>query len=98
MFYILTSLQLYKRHDAVSSSDNDMYASDAEKLPKEAARPRSMTVDARSTEGDTEEGLDEARDGCVETESEDDNPEATRRYWEMKRKKEGIRKVCYHVP
>jgi hypothetical protein len=82
----------------VSSSDNDMYASDAEMLPKEAARLRSMTADARSAEGDAvEEGFDEAGDGRIETESEDDNPEATRRYWEMKWKKEGIHRVCYRV-
>ena len=80
MTYIHTLLQLYKKH-VVSLSDNDLCASDAKKLPKEAARQRSMTVDARSTEGDTvEEGFDKAEDGCVETESEDDNPEATRRY------------------
>jgi hypothetical protein len=29
-----------------------------------------------------------------ETESEDEDPEATRRYWMVKRKKEGIHKVC----
>ena len=63
----------------VSLSNNDIYASDAEKLLKEAARPRLMTIDARFTEGDTvEEGFDEVGDENVETESEDDNPEATR--------------------
>ena len=30
----------------------------------------------------------------IDTESEDDDPEATRQYWEVKRKNEGIRKVC----
>jgi hypothetical protein len=71
-----------------------MDTSDAENLTNETARPSSMSVDARATKGDaTEEGSDEARGGHVETESEDENPEATRRYWEMKRKKEGIYKV-----
>jgi hypothetical protein len=99
MIYILTSPQLYKKHDTVSLSDNNMYASDAEKLRRRAARPRSMTVNARSSEGDTvEERIDEAGDGRIETESEDEDPEATRRYWEAKQKKEGIHQVCYHVP
>ena len=89
MIYILTSLQLYKKPDVVPSSDDGLYASDAEKLTKEAVRPRSTTIDAGSTEGDTvEEGLDDVEDS-LETESEDDNPEATRRYWEAKQKKEG---------
>jgi hypothetical protein len=73
-----------------------MYTSDAENSMKETARASSMSVDARATEGDAvEEGIDEAEGGCiVETESEDDDPEATRRYWEAKRKKEGVHKVC----
>jgi len=79
MIYILTSLQLYKKCDAVSLSDNDLYASDAEKLPRDTVRLRSITVDARSAEGDTvEEGFNEAGDGCIETESEDNNPKAIR--------------------
>jgi hypothetical protein len=59
-----------------------MYTSDAENLMKETARASSTSVDTRATEGDTvEEGIDEAGGGCiVETESEDDDPEATRRY------------------
>ena len=98
MIYILTWLQLYKKCEVVSLSNNDMYASDAEKLLKEAARPRLMTIDARFTEGDTvEEGFDEVGDENVETESEDDNLEATRQYWEVKQKQEGIHKVYYHV-
>jgi hypothetical protein len=76
-------------------SDNEKYASDTEDLPKGAARPSSTTVDARPTEGDAvEEGTDEAGDGRIETESEDEDPAATRRYWEVKRKKEGVHKVC----
>jgi len=77
MIYVLILLQLYKKHDtvAISSSDNNIYASDAEKLPKEAVRPRSMTADARSSKGDTvKKGFDKAG----KTESKDDNSEATR--------------------
>jgi hypothetical protein len=58
-----------------------MHASDVEDLPKGAARPSSTSVDARSTEGDdVEEGIDEAGGGHVESESENEDPEATRRY------------------
>jgi hypothetical protein len=72
-----------------------MYTSDAENSTKGTARPSSMTDDARATEGDAvEEGIDEAGGGRVETESEDEDPEATRRYWDVKRKKEGVHKVC----
>jgi len=59
-----------------------MITSDAEN----STMGTSMTVDI-------ETDFDEAG-GCVETESEDENPEATRRYWEAKRKKEGVHKVC----
>ncbi len=43
--------------------------------------------------GATEEGFDGAGVRSVETESEDEDPAATRRYWEVKRKKEGAHKV-----
>ncbi len=99
--YIHTLLQLYKKRDSVYSSDNDMYASDADNLPKGVARQSSMSmsVGARSTEGDVAdgEGFDEVEGGHVETESEDEDPEATRRYWEAKRKKEGVHKVRNHI-
>jgi hypothetical protein len=52
-----------------------------------------MTVDTRATE----EEFDDTGSGHVDTESEDEDPEATRRYWEVKRKKEGahqVRDVC----
>ena len=72
-----------------------MYASTNENSPKGAVSQRSMTVDASATKGEVvEEGFDEAGSGPGETESEDENPEATRQYWEVKRKKEGICKVC----
>ena len=72
-----------------------MYASTAENSPKGAATPSSMSVDAWTNDGDgVEEGIDGAESGHIETESEDEDPEATRRYWEVKRKKEGVHKVC----
>lgn len=77
---VLTFLQLYKKRDTVSSSDNDMYESNAETLLKKAVRLRSTTVDVRSTEGEAEKGFDEAGGGCIETESKDENPEATKQY------------------
>jgi hypothetical protein len=61
-----------------------MFTSDAENSTKGT----SMTVDV-------EKDFDEARGGHVETESEDEDPEATRRYWEVKRKKEGVHKVRF---
>ena len=72
-----------------------MYASNAENSSKGAATPSLMSVDAWTNNGDgVEEGIDETKSGHIDTESEDDNPEATRRYWEVKWKNEGIRKVC----
>jgi len=66
-----------------------MFTSDAEN----STMGTSMTVDI-------EEDFDEARGGPgghVETESDDEDLEATRRYWEVKRKKEGVHKVCFSV-
>ena len=72
-----------------------MYASNAENSSKGAATPSSMSVDAWTNDGDgVEEGIDGAESGHIDTESEDDDPEATRRYWEVKRKNEGVCKVC----
>jgi hypothetical protein len=68
-----------------------MYASDAANSTERPAS--SVTVDTRATEGD---GVKEGMDGeveSVETESEDENPTATARYWELKRKKDGVHKV-----
>ena len=67
-------------------------ASDAERSTKGLAGPSPVGTGA--TEGDaTEEVSDGAGIRGIETESEDEDPAATRRYWEVKRKKEGVHKV-----
>ena len=40
-----------------------------------------------------DEAIGEAGAGNTESESDDDDPEATKRYWEAKRMKEGVKKV-----
>ena len=49
-----------------------------------------MVEDGPVTKDTVEEGIAEAG---AETETEDEDPEATKRYWEVKRKKDGIHMV-----
>ena len=44
-------------------------------------------------EESVDEAIGEAGAGNTESESDDDDPEATKRYWEAKRRKEGVKKV-----
>ena len=84
-------------------SDDGLYTSDGEDSLKGPTGPssHSMTVGTGATDEDAiEEGSDGAGIGSVEPESEDEDPVATRRYWEVKRKKEGVHKVrtaCYDM-
>jgi len=66
--------------------------SNAEKSTNGPSGPSPVGTGA--TKGDvTEEVSDGAGVRGIETESEDEDPAATRRYWEVKRKKEGVHKV-----
>lgn len=77
-----TSFQLHKKSDTNYLSDDEMYTSDAENLPRGPA-----------TEGDSvEEGSNGVGIRSIETESKDEDPAATAQYWEVKRKK-GAHKV-----
>ena len=72
-----------------------MYATDPGNLTEGPARPSSVTANARATKEDAvEEGTNVAGGASVETESGDEDPAATRQYWEVKWKKEGVHKVC----
>jgi hypothetical protein len=69
-----------------------MYASNAGNSTE--GLPSSMIISTGATEGDAvDEGVDGTEVGTIETESEDEDLAATRRYWEVKQKKEGIHKV-----
>ena len=97
MYLRPTSFQQCKKKAATHPNDpidNEMYNDDKE-LTKGPVGPSSgsMTVRTRVIEGDsTEEAFDGGGIGSIETESEDEDPAATRRYWEARRKK-GAHKV-----
>ena len=81
-----------KNSDSIHLSDDGIYMGNAKKSTKGPAGPGP--IGTGTTEGDaTEEVFDGAGIGGIETESEDEDPAATRRYWEVKRKREGVHKV-----
>jgi len=87
-----TSFQQRKNSDTIHLGDDGIYTSDGEKSIMGPAGPSPVGTGA--TEGDaTEEVFDGAGIRGIETESEDEDPVATRRYWEVRRKKEGVHKV-----
>ena len=72
---------------------NTSFPSDDEKFTSDTKSTVGLADPGTTGEDAVDEAIGETGAGNTESESDNDDPEATKRYWEAKRRKEGDKRL-----